>query len=271
MEHLKKILGLDKKSVDSENKTVRFLMSTDSVDREGEVLTKDGWILPANKKVPMIDSHKWWDGAKNAFAAVTVWQDDEGLWGEAKFASTQLGKDMFTLYAEDVLTQVSVGFLVYKAEFKNIEDRQVYHILEKELFELSAVILGANQDAAKKMLEEGRIGQKSFNILSEKPTEKEVKVEEMPSAKALDHLIEVSGRLKAHRKNFTTLCKLFNIDAMEDEEARIKALGEAITTMHATATKGSKGNGETRQSHTPEPTRTVSGKELEDLVRGATA
>lgn len=255
-----KTLLVGKKEI-KEGNTIRFLMSTDVVDREGEVLTKDGWILP--EKVPMIDSHNW-SNAKDAFASVTVWQDSEGLWGEAKFASTQLGKDMFTLYSEDVLTQVSVGYLTYKAEYREIEGKQVYHIIEKELFELSAVLLAANKEAAKKMLEDGKIGKKSFDCISGK---KDMKIEEMPSKKALDFLIDASEKLKAHRKSFSKLCKLFKIEAMDDEVARVKSLSEAITTHYEHSNEKSKKM--VTPSSKSSLARTVSQEELDEIVMGA--
>jgi len=265
MSKSKKIIELSKKAIDLEKKSIRFLMSTDAKDREGEVITKDGWILPKTGKCPMIDSHEW-GNARNAFAAVTVWQDDEGLWGEANFASTQLGKDMFTLYSEEVLNQVSVGFLPYRAEYREVDGKQVYHILEKELFELSAVLIGANQDAVKKMMEDGKIGKKSFEVLK---NEKSLKIEEMPSKKALDHLIDVSESLKGHRKQFAKFCKLFKIEPMDDESKRIDALGEAIQKMFTNAEKKSKKLSETPKASAPIVARTVTGKELDQIIRQA--
>ena len=134
-----------------------FILSTEDVDRDGDVILADGWKLANFRKNPIA---LWQHDHKQP---VGVWHnirvEGKRLIADLKVASTNLGQMAKTLIEEGILKAVSVGF---SFEHKDVEPRDEtdpgrgFLFKRAELLETSLVSVGANPYAL-------RIG-KSLNL-----------------------------------------------------------------------------------------------------------
>lgn len=123
-----------------------FILSTQSVDRDGDILDIDGWDLENFKKNPIA---LWQHDHKNP---VGVWEnirfEADRLVADLKLGSTRLAEMTRQLIQDGILKAVSVGFKALEGEPRN-EDRpwSGYHFTKQELLEASLVSVPANQEA----------------------------------------------------------------------------------------------------------------------------
>lgn len=131
------------KSAETDNPNGEFeiVMSTDSVDRDGETIAK-GAFEPLPKSVPVHAFHDFHDPIGRAVPSY----DEQGrLVGRGFFASTPRAQEIRQLVADGVIGHTSVGFMA--AERKSTDDGPV-QIKGAELLEVSFVSVPSNRDAA---------------------------------------------------------------------------------------------------------------------------
>lgn len=131
------------KSAETDNPNGEFLivMSTESVDRDGEVIAK-GAFDPLPESLPVHAFHDFHDPIGRAVPAY----DEQGrLVGRGYFASTARAQEIRQLVADGVIGHTSVGFMA--AERKSADDGLV-QIASAELLEVSFVSVPSNRDAA---------------------------------------------------------------------------------------------------------------------------
>ena len=124
----------------------RFIMSTASTDRMGDVIEQDGWDLRPFKQNPIaLFQH-------NADKPIGVWEDvrvEAGkLTGRLKLAArgtSQFLDELHALIEQRILKAVSVGFRPLKHE--PLEKGGGYRFLKQELMECSLVSIPANSEA----------------------------------------------------------------------------------------------------------------------------
>lgn len=130
------------KSAPSDNPNGEFeiVMSTDSIDRDGESIVK-GAFDPLPESVPVHAFHDFNDPVGRAVPSY----DKEGrLIGRGFFASTERAQEIRQLVADGIIGHTSVGFM--SAERKSAEDGPP--LVEKaELLEVSFVSVPSNRDA----------------------------------------------------------------------------------------------------------------------------
>ena len=132
------------KSAPSESANGEFLMvmSTDSVDRDGESIIK-GAFEPLPESIPVHAFHDFHDPV----GRVVPSYDDEGrLVGKGFFASTARAQEIRQLVADGVIGHSSVGFMA--AEREAGKDGKAPTVKAAELLEVSFVSVPANRDAA---------------------------------------------------------------------------------------------------------------------------
>jgi len=126
-------------SVNDDAKTIDFVLSTNDVDRENEVVNQD-WKLDGFMENPVVlNSHHYEDATEAIGKIVELTQKPDVLEGRVKFAVNEnpKAKTIYELYKGGFLNAVSVSFA--EAEEKL-----------NELLEVSAVTVPANMAATAK-------------------------------------------------------------------------------------------------------------------------
>ena len=125
---------------DNPNGEFEIVMSTESVDRDGEVISK-GAFDPLPDSVPV---HAFHDFNDPIGRAVPGYDTTGRLVGRGFFASTARAQEIRQLVADGVIGHTSVGFMA--AERKDGDD--AVKIVGAELLEVSFVSVPSNRDAA---------------------------------------------------------------------------------------------------------------------------
>ena len=115
----------------------------DNKDADGDVIRKGAYkktIEENGSRVKYLYQHKMDQpiGKMNE-----MFEDEKGLVFEAKLADTQLGRDVYTLMKEGIITENSVGIMPIQKENK----QDFREITEVKLYEISAVTLASNDEA----------------------------------------------------------------------------------------------------------------------------
>ena len=134
---------------------VTFVLSTDDVDRHGDVVSADGWRLEAYLRNPvLLWAHDYRHPAIGR--AVSVWTEPHRLLAKMEFAPTAFAQEVASLYACGFQWGVSVGFRPIRWEERRDSRTGAYlglHYLEQELLEVSAVPVPANRQALRRQAE----------------------------------------------------------------------------------------------------------------------
>lgn len=137
------------KAEDGENgqRIFTFRATTDAIDRDGEIVTTDGWDFAAYERNPVIlDCHDYRSGTRALVgrAIPPLRRVDNGWEVDVVFAPTEDGERVQTLVEYGFLKAVSVGFAPKKIE--RSKDQPAKHV-EKELLEISVVPIPSNREA----------------------------------------------------------------------------------------------------------------------------
>ena len=133
-----------------------FVLSTDEVDRHGDVISADGWNLESYRNNPVfLWAH---DYARPVIGrALQTWTDGRRLMAQMEFAPTSFAQEVAALYAAGYQRGVSVGFKPVRYEERRHEKTGAVigiRFLEQELLEVSAVPVPANRSALRRELTE---------------------------------------------------------------------------------------------------------------------
>ena len=139
------------RSIDREKRTIDFIISSESVDRFGDIIRVKGWDLKAFRKNPVfLFGH---DSRQPPIGQATkVTKAAPLLLGTAQFMDADISPfadSVFKMFVQRFLRSVSVGFM--PKDFKRIEDDDGnfmgIEFIKQELLEFSAVPVPANPDA----------------------------------------------------------------------------------------------------------------------------
>lgn len=141
-----------RKAVNMESRTVDFVVSTGAVDRDGDTISPQGFLLDNYRKNPVVlfghDQHQPPVGK-----AVSIEADTKSLRSRAEFAPREVytfSDTIFQLVANDYLNAVSVGFIPREYKFVD-EDRggmfMPMDITSADLMEYSVVPVPSNPEA----------------------------------------------------------------------------------------------------------------------------
>ncbi len=176
--------------LDTENGTVEYVASDESLDSYGEVIRASGWRFTHFKKnAPFVDSHDY-SSVERVLGRVLDFRVEAGrLIERVQFAkdvgANHLAQLAWEMTKTGFLKAVSVGFWPVRAVHRRDSDRAGYDeqlrdlgldtlpenqrpktiYLEQEQIELSAVVIGANPNALTKALVAGVITQRDFDFL----------------------------------------------------------------------------------------------------------
>jgi len=138
-----------------------FVISTEEVDRHGDVIVPEGWQLEAYQRNPVfLWAH---DYARPVIGrAVAVWKEPQRLLARMEFAPTDFAREVALLYRSNYQRGVSVGFKPLSFEERRQEKTGAFlgiRFLEQELLEVSAVPVPANRSALRRALDQApRLG-----------------------------------------------------------------------------------------------------------------
>lgn len=118
------------------------VISTDALDRDGEVLDP-GWWEPLPAEIPIHADHRMFDVSAVVGRAVPV-AEDGVLKVKGRYASTPPAQMVRTLVAEGMVVTMSVGY--HNAQYED-DDQGVPHLKSAELLEASFVSVPANTEA----------------------------------------------------------------------------------------------------------------------------
>lgn len=125
-------------------RTVRFVISTDAVDRDNDTIDPKGWDLKAYLKNPVV---LWAHDYKSlpVGRATTVVMRDGQLISECEFAKHEFAETVFQMVKGGFLKATSVGFRPQKYAVN--EQRQGLDFSQQELMEYSIVPVPSNPEA----------------------------------------------------------------------------------------------------------------------------
>ena len=135
-------------SIDEENMTVEVVMTTNSVDRDRDVIETKGIDTTSFEENPVV----LWahDSRQPPIGVVTdLVKSDNMLTGTVKFADTLRGQEIFKLYKDGIMKTWSIGFQGIDVDYRVDKDGDIegYNFKSSELLELSAVPVPANAEA----------------------------------------------------------------------------------------------------------------------------
>jgi len=124
-----------------------FMISTDAIDRQGEIVDQDGWDFSNFLKNPVVlDTHRY-ESIDDIVGKVVGMprRKDNGWVVDMEFADTPKGKLAKDLVAKGFINTVSVGF---RSIQRRPEGKMTRHV-KMELLEVSLVAVPANPEAVR--------------------------------------------------------------------------------------------------------------------------
>lgn len=137
--------------IDEAKRTIDFIISTERVDRYGDVVTLSGWDLKEYKRNPVVlFGHQ--NRAPPIGKAIKVTRDGDALRAIAQFMTDDMNPfadSIFKMYQQKFLKATSVGFMPinYEPITDDKGNFQGYKFTKQELLEFSCVPIPANPDA----------------------------------------------------------------------------------------------------------------------------
>lgn len=194
-----------------EEKTYRFIGTSESKDRDGEIVLLSGWDFSNYKNNPIV---LWGhDGRSLPIGKTTAILKDEVnkcIYFDVEFSeSYDFAKQVKSLVEEGIVRATSLGFRVTDWEWDEKADALL--LTQSELFELSIVTIPANQDA---LLQESK------------------GVEDLNTKSASEDLINVVSQLQvsieAMQNQLNALTQSSESNPKDDDDGELKSEGEEI-------------------------------------------
>jgi HK97 family phage prohead protease len=165
-DRIRKFYVADTKAL--KNGDIEAYVSTESVDRVGDVIRTSGWQIDNYRKsgAPVLFSHDY--SLPPIGNSVEMEAQRKGLWSVTRFhEKTQLSRDLAVLARGGLMKSWSVGFNpIGKPDMRKSEEGEFlgYIFNKQELLEYSLVPVPANPDAVSKALFMARKGRISSQL-----------------------------------------------------------------------------------------------------------
>lgn len=143
-----KAVASEVRAIDKEKRTVDFVISTASVDRERDTISMDGWDTSNFEKNPVVlfaHSHR----TPPIGRSLMLSRLDGKLRSKCEFMPREISEFafmIFQMYAEGYMKATSVGFIPKEYAFDNDRPGGI-NFLSQELIEYSCVPVPANPEA----------------------------------------------------------------------------------------------------------------------------
>ena len=127
-------------------------VSTEAIDRDGEIIRADGWRKKSLQKPKLLLFHKQYDTPIGMpyWTRVKEQEDTKGLYTRGRMGPQLQGLAVGELYLNGDMDSFSVGFRWYKRVFDEEADgikKPFYEYRDQDLWEYSAVNVPANPEA----------------------------------------------------------------------------------------------------------------------------
>lgn len=156
-------IQIDKKTIDEENRTCTFVLSSESIDSHGHIVVQDwegdGRLRRFLKNPVVLYGHNHAGGLFGSAEDTLpigfceeIGVVDGQLRGRARFVDERANKMAERVWqgiVQGSLRAVSVGFIPHKVTVEYHDDREQLILSENELFEFSVVPKGSNLDAVR--------------------------------------------------------------------------------------------------------------------------
>lgn len=149
----KQVITAIEKGGGTTDRSLTFIISTGSVDRQSDTVSADGWDFTNYQKNPVVCWAHNYDMLPIA-AASKVWKQGASIKASADFVPADMpvigpfADAVFQMYKGGFLNATSVGFMPTAWEWSNDDDRPYgIDFTEQELLEFSAVPVPANPEA----------------------------------------------------------------------------------------------------------------------------
>lgn len=189
-------------SIDEDKKTVTFVMSTSNIDRHGDIIDQDSWILTHFLKSPMMFlQHRSDEFPIGKWTEVHFEDDPDNagkkmLVGTAEFATEiyDQAKLAFDMVKGGFMQAVSVGFIPHRVDYD--ENTDAFILFDCELLECSLVGVGSNRQALAKEVDEARDNAIESKKLLDEQIRKSENTKVIAHLKARESLNKAIRRLK---------------------------------------------------------------------------
>lgn len=223
MDKMFKVFNTEIRGIDEKERTLTALVSTDAIDRMGEVLSPDGADLKQFKKNPVV---LWAHNYSHPPIGKALWikKTAEGILSKVQFAATEFAQEVFQLYKDGFMKAFSVGFIPKKWDDGDEKKEISRTYNEWEMIEYSAVPVPANPEALalafqKGVLKNNEIINEFKKAVDEQDSEEENENQKPENKNMLDEL-------KTLHEDINT--KNTEID---NYKQAIKDLGESIADL----------------------------------------
>lgn len=164
MKTIRKVFNSIIKDINVNDKTLTAFVSTNAVDRMGDVLEPKGADLKAFNKNPVVMfAHDYGSPpiAKALWTKKSKKDGKDGILSKMEFASTEFGQEIFDLYKDGFMNAFSVGFIPKESEPMEEGGSQwgPQRFLKWEMLEYSAVPVPANAEALALAVSKGIISE----------------------------------------------------------------------------------------------------------------
>ena len=212
------------------NRILEFTGSTETMDRDGEIIKADGWDLKNYKNNPVVlFGHDY--GSLPVAKCVKAWVEGGKLKFQDQFPTAdeyEYADTVYKLCKGGYLNTVSVGFIPLKSEPGKGECRKTF--THQELLEHSIVPVPSNPDALRNAVDAKLITVKELNAITKpKATQAEIK----DQIDYLEALIEEAGLSDETKESGQKLIKRFSASdkAVENKSATIRSLVDNCNTV----------------------------------------
>lgn len=165
------------RGIDKKNRCVTAVLSSETIDRYGEMIDQDCWEMEAFRRNPICLANHMHTGSGGEPPSVGRWisigvENIKGV-GKALVGTVQFMEDddlaerWWQRFVQGVVTSFSVGFISHATEMRNFQDgngqtRRVLCHKRCELLEVSCVSCPANPDAV--ILAASARGRQALNL-----------------------------------------------------------------------------------------------------------
>ena len=236
---MKQLTGYIEKAAESSDYAGTFVLSTNTPDRDGDIILQDGWQLENFQKNPIA---LWQHDYK---APVGNWENirlEAGkLLADLKLGSTRLAQMTKQLIDDGVLRAVSVGFK--PLDYEPLEDgnpMKGWLIKSAELLEASLVSVPANQEALLMSKSLGLTDMEQRLIFSTQPDPKSVgngsiSKSAKPTVKPKEKSMNLSEKIQQTqdelidlREQLKTASEMYIEDATDENQETVAELTKQI-------------------------------------------
>lgn len=242
--NLTKFFKTKANSIDEKNYTATFIISDESVDRQGEIIQQDGWDFKNYLNNPVVlFGHDSYDLPIGKTIDISV--EDGKTLATIQFAAEMYDKAMtiWNMVKAGILNTVSVGFI--NKEYLDNQEQDNIVLTKNELLEISIVPVPANPNAIVLAAKDGLISKKDVDFLV-KSYEKELeglnKLKDNDNLEDMEQLQQfITDALKPINDKLASLETTINGDG--EENAGLVGAVEDIKTDIATLQDAGDGDG----------------------------